>query len=62
MAAIQMDTMTGEQVSDDIRRNIANILGKVFSEFGIDQVKEIEAALSKKDWAEAFISYSAPER
>ena len=54
MAAIQKDALTGQQVSDDIGRNIANILSKVFSEFGVDYVTKIEAALSKKDWIEAF--------
>jgi hypothetical protein len=55
IAAIQTDAVTGQQVSDDIGRNIANLLSKTFSEFGVEEVSKIEEALSKKDTTEAFI-------
>lgn len=54
ITAKQTDAMTGQQVSDDLGRSIANILSKTFSEFGVEEVFKIEEALSKKDTTGAF--------
>lgn len=45
---------TDGNVPDEISRSIANIISKVFTEYGVDKVDEVENALSRKDIYSAY--------
>jgi len=48
------DTITGQNVPNEIVRNIASVVSRVFSEYGIDTINQIENALMQEDTQGAY--------